>query len=145
MPNIFETVCDSKSFETLQQIRANFKAEQAEEEHRERERMVEHHKHTHIFDSYEQALDWLVEHSDRSIEWHCKTLSWLPEKNVYESFEQEYNISGVVSYDVTRYYSREQLLDGIKKHIQIMLSLYEGSYEEQYLDENGKLNYVEII
>ena len=145
MPNLFEASCDQKSFENLKQIKANFEAEQKEENRRYYERMVERHKKTHIFDTYEQALDWLVEHPDRRIEWHCKTLSWIPEKNVYESFEQEYDISGIVPYDVTRYYSREQLLDGIKKHIQTMLSLYEGSYEEQYLDENGKLNYVEII
>lgn len=144
MPNLFEAVCDSKSFETLQQIRANFEAEQAEEKHREHERLIEHHKKTHIFETYEQALDWLVEHHDRRIEWHCKTLSWLPEKNVYESFEQEYDISGIVSYDVTRYYSREQLLDGIKEHIIYMKEKYNAD-DSGLFDENGKLNYVEII
>lgn len=144
MPNIFEAVCDSKSFETLQQIRANFEAEQAEEKHRERERMVEHHKRTHIFDSYEQALDWLVEHPDRSIEWHVKILAWIPEKNLYRSYEQEFDIDGVIPYDVVRYYTREQLLDGIKEHIIYMKDKYNAD-DSRLFDEYGKLNYVEII
>lgn len=144
MPNLFEASCDQKSFENLKQIKANFEAEQAEEKRRDYERLIEHHKKTHIFETYEQALDWLVEHPDRSVEWHVRTLTWMPEKNLYRSYEQEFDIDGVIPYDVVRYYTREQLLDGIKEHIIYMKDKYNAD-DSRLFDEYGKLNYVETI
>ena len=135
MPTIFELCENTKPIEDLRN-----KMQRIADEIREKERaeIIRRHRESHIFDSYEDALDWLVEHPDAGIKWHIKTLHFLPDENLFLSYEQEYSFDGVIPYDVCRKYTRKELLD------QIYNSIKENRWnlEKDLKDEYGKLDYV---
>jgi hypothetical protein len=113
----------------------------ADEERRlERERWLEQHRSVRIFDSYEDALQYLRDNPDKYIEWHVKTLHYLPELDLFESFEQDYGIDGVIPYDVIVKYSAEQLLSGVYDFLE-----EKGYSIDELKDERGKLEYVYTI
>ena len=113
----------------------------ADEERRlERERWLEQHRSVRIFDSYEDALQYLRDNPEKYIEWHAKTLHYLPELDLFESFEQDYGIDGVIPYDVIVKYSAEQLLSDVYDFLE-----EKGYSIDELKDERGKLEYVYTI
>lgn len=113
----------------------------ADEERRlERERWLELDRSVRIFDSYEDALQYLRDNPDKYIEWHVKTLHYLPELDLFESYEQDYGIDGVIPYDVIVKYSAEQLLSGVYDFLE-----EKGYSINELKDERGKLEYVYTI
>ena len=65
------------------------------------------------------------------------------DKNRFKSYEQEFDLDGVIPYDVVRYYTKEELLKGIDEHIEYCNKKYpDKAYLEWWLDEDGYLNYV---
>ena len=142
MASIFDLASNSKGFEKLQQVKDELLQEQEQQEMEYRKHIDEVHRKTHIFESYEQALDWAIKNQN-GIEWHTKSLFWEAEKNRFKSYEQEYSYDGVMCYDVVKYYTKEQLLDGIKEHIEYCNKKYpEQANIKWWLDKNGKLEYV---
>ena len=133
MPTLFDLCQDTEPLKKLQQI-------SADEKKRRYAEIVRQHRETHIFDSYEQALDYLVQHPGELISWHAKTLQYLPDENLFLSYEQEYSFDGVIPYDVRRKYTREELLN------QIYDTIKERGWdlEKDFKDEYGKLDYVNI-
>ena len=131
MPSLFDLCQNTEPLEKLQKIADDIRGKEYAE-------IVRKHRASHIFDSYEDALDWLVKNPDRSIEWHVKTLRYLPEENLFLSHEQEYSFDGVIPHNVKRKYTREELLD------QIHNTIKERGWdlEKDFKDEYGKLDYV---
>ena len=116
------------------------KMQQIADEIREKERaeIIRRHRESNIFDSYEDALDWSMKHPDDGVQWHAKTLYFLPDENLFLSYEQEYSLDGVVPYDVRRKYTRKELLDQIYSTIKKR----GWNLEKDLKDEYGKLEYV---
>lgn len=116
------------------------KMQQIADEIREKERaeIIRRHRESNIFDSYEDALDWSMKHPDNGVQWHAKTLYFLPDENLFLSYEQEYSLDGVVPYDVRRKYTRKELLDQIYSTIKKR----GWNLEKDLKDEYGKLEYV---
>ena len=142
MASIFDLASNSKGFEKLQQVKNDLQEEREKREAEHRKHAVEVHRKKHIFDSYEQALDWAIK-TQKGIAWHTATLFWEPEKNQFKSYEQEFSFDGVMCYDVIRYYTKEQLIEGIKEHIEWCNKKYpEQADTKWWLDEFGKLDYV---
>ena len=142
MASIFDLASNSKGFEKLQQIKNNLQEEREKREAECRKYAIEVHRKKHIFDSYEQALDWAIK-TQKAIAWHAATLFWEPEKNQFKSYEQEFDLDGIIPYDVIRYYTKEQLLKNIEEHIEYINKKYEDQeYLNWWLDEFGKLEYV---
>ena len=135
MPTIFDLCPNTKPFEDLRN-----KMQRIADEIRENERaeIIRRHRESHIFDSYEDSLDWLVKHPDDGLQWHAKTLYFLPDENLFLSYEQEYSLDGVIPYDVRRKYTREEPLN------QIYSTIKERGWnlEKDLKDEYGKLKYV---
>lgn len=135
MPTIFELCANTKPIEDLRN-----EMQRIADEIREKERaeIIRRHRESHIFDSYENALDWLVKNPDDRLQWHAKRLYFLPDENLFLSYEQDYSFDGVIPYDVRRKYTREELLD------QIYSSIKERGWnlEKDLKDEYGKLDYV---
>ena len=131
MPSLFDLCQNTEPLEKLQKISDDIRE-------REYDEVIRKHRASHIFNSYEDALDWLVKNPARSIEWHIKTLRYLPEENLFLSYEQEYSSDGIVSYDIKRKYTREELLNQIYNYIKERgLDL-----DKDFKDEYGKLDYV---
>ena len=133
MPTLFDLCQDTEPLKKLQKISADEKKRQYDE-------IVRRHRETHIFDSYEQALDYLVQHPGKRISWHVKTLQYLPDENLFLSHEQEYSFDGVIPYNVTKKYTREELLSGVYDTIKER----GWDLEKDFKDEYGKLDYVNI-
>ncbi len=135
MPTISDLCPNIKPIEDLRN-----KMQRIADEIREKERaeIIRKHRESHIFDSYEDALDWLVKHPDDGLQWHAKTLYFLPDENLFLSYEQEYSLDGVIPYDVRRKYTREELLSNIYNFIKKRGT----SLEKDFKDEYGKLEYV---
>lgn len=131
MPSLFDLCQNTEPLEKLQKISDDIRE-------REYDEVIRKYRASHIFDSYEDALNWLVKNPDRIIEWHAKTLSYLPKENLFLSYEQEYSSDGIVSYDIKRKYNRDELLN------QIYNIIKERGYdlEKDFKDEYGKLDYV---
>ena len=135
MPTIFDLCPDIKPIKDLRN-----KMQQIADEIREKERaeIIRRHRESNIFDSYEDALDWSMKHPDNGVQWHAKTLYFLPDENLFLSYEQEYSLDGVVPYDVRRKYTRKELLDQIYSTIKKR----GWNLEKDLKDEYGKLEYV---
>ena len=146
MPNIFELDSNQKTFSKLQDIKNNLLKAKEEKEKEDRREFIENYRKHHIFSSYEEALNWSIKNPDKGIKWHCKTLFWQEDKQKFKSYEQEYSFDGVMCYDVIRYYTKEELLKGIEEHIEYCNKKYpENINEKWWLDEYGKLSYVNIL
>ena len=142
MASIFDLASNSKGFEKLQQVKNDLQEEREKCEAERRKHAEEVHRKKYIFDSYEQALDWAIK-TEKGISWHTKTLFWESDKNKFKSYEQEYSFDGVMCYDVIRYYTKEQLIEGIKEHIEWCNKKYpEHADTKWWLDECDKLDYV---
>lgn len=142
MANIFDLASSSKGFEKLQQIKNDLQKEKEKEEEERRKHLEEVHRKKHIFDSYEHALDWAIK-TQNGLSWHDKTLFWESDKNKFKSYEQEFDLDGIIPYDVIKYYTKEQLLENIKNHIEWCNKKYpEKADTKWWLDEFGKLDYV---
>lgn len=144
MPSLFDLCTNPESKKKLDELNQLLKAEREEKLQAEAEERERRHRERHIFDSYEQALDWLVEHQGSTIEWHTKTLHWDEGCQKFISREQEYSYDGVIPYDVVRQYTREQLLEGIEEHKKWMKNKYEDFDSDDYKDKYGKLDYVYV-
>lgn len=140
MPNLLDLCSNPESRETILGIQRTLQAEKRKEEEIERKRMETRHREKHIFESYEQALDWLMQNPDGVISWHVKTLSWNPDENRFLSYEQEYSLDGVVPYDVKRFYTRDELLDQVYTYLKESCMTL-----DDLKDKYGKLDYVHII
>jgi len=135
MPTIFDLCPNTKPIEDLRNEMQRIADEIREKEHAE---IIRRHRESNIFDSYEDALDWSMKHPDNGLQWHEKTLYYLPDENLFLSYEQEYSLDGVVPYDVRRKYTREELLDQIYSTIKKR----GWNLENDLKDEYGKLEYV---
>lgn len=144
MPNIFELCSDQKGFDKLQNIKSNLQKVKEDEEKENRRKFVENYRKHHIFGSYEEALNWSIKNPDKSIQWHCKTLFWQEDKQKFKSYEQEYSSDGIICHDVIRYYTKEELLKEIEERIEYCNKKYPEMKENWWLDEYGKLSYVNI-
>ena len=112
---------------------------------KDRENFIKNYRKHHIFSSYEEALNWSIENPDKGIEWHCKTLFWQEDKQKFKSYEQEYSFDGIMSYNVIRNYTKEELLKEIQEHIEYCNKKYpEKVNTKWWLDKYGKLSYVNI-
>ena len=140
MPQLMDLCSDKQSMDRLQsiydKIRSNEKRAMEDEK---KERLIRH-RNTHIFNTYEQALDWLEDNPGRRIVWHAKTLSWIPEEELFLSYEQDYSYDGVIAYDVTRKYTRQELLDDIHDFIYRMQE--KGYNPDELKDKLGNLGFV---
>lgn len=142
MASIFDLTSNSKGFEKLQQVKDELQHEREQKEEERRKHAEEIHCKKHIFDSYEQALDWAIK-TQKAIAWHTATLFWEPEKNQFKSYEQEFDLDGIIPYNVIRYYTKEQLLKNIEEHIEYVNKRYKDQeYLNWWLDKYGKLDYV---
>ena len=142
MASIFDLASNSKGFEKLQQIKNDLQEEREKREAERRKHAEEVHRKKHIFDSYEQALDWAIK-TEKGIAWHTATLFWESDRNQFKSYEQEFDLDGIIPYDVIKYYTKEQLLKEIKEHIEYCNKKYpENADTKWWLDEFGKLDYV---
>ena len=135
MPTIFDLCPNTKPIEDL---RNEMQRIADEIRNKERAEIIRRHRESNIFDSYEDALDWSMKHPDDGVQWHAKTLYFLPDENLFLSYEQEYSLDGVVPYDVRRKYTREELLDQIYGTIKKR----GWNLEKDLKDEYGKLEYV---
>lgn len=135
MPTIFDLCPNTKP---IKNIRNEMQRIADEIRNKERAEIIRRHRESNIFDSYEDALDWSMKHPDNGLQWHAKTLYYLPDENLFLSYEQEYSFDGVIPYDVRRKYTREELLD------QIYGTIKERGWnlEKDLKDEYGKLEYV---
>lgn len=135
MPTIFDLCPNTK---LIKNIRNEMQRIADEIRNKERAEIIRRHRESNIFDSYEDALDWSMKHPDNGLQWHAKTLYYLPDENLFLSYEQEYSFDGVIPYDVRRKYTREELLD------QIYGTIKERGWnlEKDLKDEYGKLEYV---
>lgn len=140
MPYLFDLCNDEVQKQKFTELQKQLKADDLARKEKEWAEAVARHKAKHIFDSYEDALDWLTKHPGSVISWHIKTLSWLPDENLFLSYEQEYSMDGVIPYNVRRKYTREQLLDQIYSFLK-----EKGETVEVLKDKYGKLEYVHII
>lgn len=135
MPTIFDLCPNTK---LIKNIRNEMQRIADEIRNKERAEIIRRHRESNIFDSYEDALDWSMKHPNNGLQWHAKTLYYLPDENLFLSYEQEYSFDGVIPYDVRRKYTREELLD------QIYSTIKERGWnlEKDLKDEYGKLEYV---
>lgn len=135
MPTIFDLCPNTKP---IKNIRNEMQRIADEIRNKERAEIIRRHRESNIFDSYEDALDWSMKHPNNGLQWHAKTLYYLPDENLFLSYEQEYSFDGVIPYDVRRKYTREELLD------QIYSTIKERGWnlEKDLKDEYGKLEYV---
>lgn len=107
-------------------------------------REEEWHRKRHVFGSYGEAVEWMKNHPGHSVEWHCKSLTYIEEDDIFESFEQDYSPDGIMVYDVVRRYTEEELLSGIDEMKRRLLEI-DGKFDESsLLDKWGKLDYVYI-
>ena len=142
MASIFDLASNSKGFEKLQKVKNDLQEECEKCEAERRKHAEQVHRKAHIFDSYEHALDWAIK-TERGIAWHMATLFWEPDKNQFKSYEQEFDLDGVIPYNVIKYYTKEKLLKEIKEHIEYCNKQYpEQADTKWWLDEFGKLDYV---
>ena len=145
MPNIFKLSMSEQCFDNLRKIKNKLQKEIADEEIRRQNEIMNSYIKHHIFNSYEEALDWAIKNPNESINWHCKILSWQEDKQKFESYEQEYSLDGIVCYDVIKYYTKEELLKGIDDFIQHSNEIYpEINGKKWWLDEYGKLRHVSL-
>lgn len=145
MPNIFELGSNQKTFNKLQNIKDKLQKTKEEKEKEDRREFIENYRKHHIFSSYKEALEWSIKNPDKGLEWHCKTLFWEEDKEKFKSYEQEFDLDGIIPYDVIRYYTKEELLKGIEEHIEYINNKYsEKANTKWWLDEYGKLSYVNI-
>lgn len=140
MPNIFElcsTEHDLKRNNITKELLLKEKEDILKREQDERD---ERHRKSHIFSSYEDALNYLESNPGQYITWHCDYITFIPEENLFRSNEQRYSCDGVIPYNVTCKYTHEELLENILLHIE---RLKEKGYDTSELyDQWGKLNYV---
>ena len=135
-------LCSKASSEALSSYAGNLKSE--EDERLAKQRAIRDMKHnaTHIFSSYDEALDWLVENPNKSVTWHAGSVSYIPGKNLFESYEPSCDLSSVIHFMVRKEYTKEEMLQRHHEHEQYLIEEY-GDCDGLY-DENGKLEYVYI-
>lgn len=136
MPRLSEITRFSEDFtKTVDEMHRKEEAER-EAEHR---RLEAEHRRTHVFESYEGAVEWMMQHPGETVEWHAQTLKYLDDEKLFESHEQEYDVSGVIPYNVVRKYTAHELLFGIRDAIE-----RRGLDISEFKDKWGKLAYVHI-
>lgn len=101
----------------------------------------EWHRKRHIFENYRQAVEWMKNHPGRRVEWHGKSLTYI-ENGIFESFEQDYSMDGIVVYNVVRHYTEDELLSGIDEMKKRFLEIDGNFSESDLFDKWGKLDYV---
>lgn len=144
MPKLFDLAVNNGAFEKLQaELNELKKQAELERENQRKERIRNHRRH-HIFSTYEEALDYCIAHPDRSIQWYCSTIEYVPEMKKFRSYEQDFGIDGVIPRDVIRYYTRDEMLRNNDEHIEYCNRLYGNDDKKRWLDDFGKLEYVHI-
>lgn len=108
-------------------------------------KLIEKYRKQHIFSSYEEALNYTIENCPITIQWHDKQISWEKELSKFRSYEQEYDIDGILAFDVIKYYTKDQLLDNIKRHMENISKKYPDDNKKWWLDENNMLSYVYLL
>lgn len=112
---------------------------------KEREEIDAKIKATHIFKTYEEALDYLQAHPGHSIMWHGSDVSWSAYKNRYREYYQ-ISYDDCVFQDAVRYCSREDLLQDIEKHKERIARMYpDTANTKSWLTEFGTLAYVYLV
>lgn len=145
MPNIFDLCSDLRSFDSLSKVKEELLTKVEKEKEEQRKHWEKNYRKKHIFSSYEEALDWLMTHKGRGIEWHTSTIFYQEDKQNFKSYEQDSDYSGIIHYNVIRYYTKEELLKGIQEHIEYCNKKYpEKANTKWWLDKYGKLSYVSI-
>lgn len=115
-----------------------------EEIDKQESKYKEDYNKKHIFKSYEEALDYVI-NNPVIIQWHDKQLTWEKEQNRFKSYEQEYDIDGILAFDIIKYYTKDQLLDNIKRHMENVSKKYPDDNRKWWLDENNMLSYVYLL
>lgn len=144
MANLFEACNNVHTFTKLQQVKDTYVKERESREQKEREEFEARHKSKHVFTSYEHALTWMELHPNKIVHWHSSDIAFVPEKNMYKAYEQEFDLDGINCWDVVNYYTREQMLQNHQEHVKYMKVQYTTFDESEFLDEYGKLAYVYI-
>lgn len=127
----------------LLELKERLEADEDRRREEERQARIESHKKKHIFTSYDRALDYLVDNPGSGIQWHTASVYWDEEKKKFEIYDQEYDIDGVIPYDVHYFCTREELLQQHTDHDEWLKSKRGKDYDPNwYLDEYGKLEYV---
>ena len=149
MPKLFDLAVDNGAVDILKRIKTQSEREEEEARKARRREIIREHRKTHVFSTYEEALDWLIAHPGREICWHCWPTHWDKEKQLFVSYEQDFGVDGVIPTDVTRYYTKQERMEG---HTLDELKAYGKELDAKYpelpkndrwwLDEYGKLEYV---
>lgn len=121
----------------LMELRSKLRSEEESARQEEFDRIQERYIRSHIFENYEDAIQWMTEHPGRRVSWHCKDLHWDPDRKSFISYEQEYSEDGVMCYDVRRSYTARELLEGITGWMR-----NRGIRIEELRDDRGYLEYV---
>lgn len=141
MPNIFESSFNKKDFDNLQNIKNKLQKVKEDKEKEKEEKFIENYREHHIFNSYEEALNWGIKNPNKRLQWHCKTLFWQEDKNKFKSYEQECSCDGVICNDIIKYYTKEELLKEIKEYQDCTTNFLDKNW---WFDEFNKLKYVNI-
>lgn len=142
MPNLLDLCSNQESIENLKDLKIQLMMETYKMSKAEAEEREKRHKEKHIFERYEDALDWLMQYPGSTIEWHCKTIHFDENDRMFISFEQDYSLDGVVPYDVVKKYTGQQLLDEIKELKEKIKQM--GFNIDELYDKYGKLDYVYV-
>ena len=118
MANIFELGSNQEAYNKLQSVKNKFMMDVTAEIEADKLKLIENHRKHYIFNTYEEALEWCVKNTDTYIQWHNKILFWDEVKNKFKSYEQEYDLDGIICHDVIRYYTKDELLKGVQDHIE---------------------------
>lgn len=124
----------------LAELRDRLESEEESARQAEYEDILARHVRSHIFENYEDAIQWMTEHPGRRVSWHCKDLHWDQDKESFISYEQDYSEDGVMCYDVRRAYTAKELLEEITGWMR-----NRGIGPEDLRDDRGYLEYVNTI
>lgn len=135
--NIFESTLNKKS--SLSDVKSKLDGFISQSEIDYKQRCLEEYKRTHIFNTYEEAIDYVLQNKG-GVHFHDKILYYdnsEGEDKCIMSYEQV--TDGMECYyDVILHYSPKELLDDINTFIK-------NKSDDSDLYELGKLKYVYAI
>lgn len=141
MTKNFEVVSNQRTYKKIQSMKDKLMKDITAVIDVSNLKLIEYHRKYYIFNSYEEALEWSIKNPNKGIQWHSKILYWDEHKKKFKSYEQEFDLDGII----IRYYTKEELLKGIQEYIEdCNKKCPEEANRKWWLDEYGKLKYVHI-
>ena len=111
----------------------------------ENERKKEYNR-THIFKSYEDALDFMETYPGVEVEWHTSIISYDKETGMFMCQEQiPVDDIGARFYYHNVFRTRDEIMKIHYDSIKLIQQRYPGSDEGNLYDENGKLRFVNLF